>query len=149
MILCFLKLCYFNTSTPSECHGFVLVSTLSTAHFLATKKIVAVIFCHVCAGSQEHLLVSCEQTHIQAALVSLMPFNNISRLEASFSPLIFIAINFYYHNAMQASSNVQTGSEPPKSKQQLFKAQTLQCTGFTFRWCTHMHAHNMTFTIPL
>lgn len=118
VILCFLKLCYFNIFMPSECQGLVLESTLSTAHT------------HMWAGSQEHLLVFSKQTHIQAALVSLKPFSNISWLEVSFSPLIFIAINYYYHNATQASSNVQMGTEPPKSKQQLFKAHTLQCTEF-------------------
>lgn len=57
---------------------------------------------HVRAGSQEHLLVSSEQTHIQAALVSLMPFNNVSCLEESFSPLILIAINYYHQNSTQS-----------------------------------------------
>lgn len=32
VILCFLKLCYFNIFMPSECQGLVLESTLSTAH---------------------------------------------------------------------------------------------------------------------
>lgn len=51
-----------------------------------------------------------------------MPFNNVSRVEVSFSQLIFIAINYSNHDAMQGS-DAQTGTEPPKSKQQLFKAQ--------------------------
>lgn len=72
-----------------------------------------------------------------------MPFNNVSRLEESFSPLILIAINYYYHNATQASSHVQTGTEAPESQQQIFKAHTLQCTRFRFH--THTpHTLNMT-----
>lgn len=50
-----------------------------------------------------------------------MPFNNVSRVEYHFQ-LIFIAINYSNHDAMQGS-DVQTRTEPPKSKQQFFKAQ--------------------------
>lgn len=99
-MLYFLKLCYFHIFIPLQCLTF---------------------FSHVEDGSQEHLLVFHKQTQIKAALVSLMPFNNVSRVEYHFQ-LIFIAINYSNHDAVQGS-DVQTRTEPPKSKQQFFKAQ--------------------------
>lgn len=63
MILCSLKQNYFNISIPSECFGFVLEATQSTGQLLATKENGAILFFpHMWAGSQEHLLVSYEQT---------------------------------------------------------------------------------------
>ena len=90
---------------------------------------------HMWAGSQEHLLVSYEQTFIQAALFSLMPFNNISWLEGSFSPLISITINYYHHIAVQASSNAQAGTESPN-----------QSNTSVHHTHTHTHTHARTRT---
>lgn len=139
----FLKLCYFNIFTPSQ--YFQICSGVDFKHSTVSGNKESVFFSFPCVsritGTPACFL---RANTCQAALVSLMPFNNVGRLEASFSPLISIAINYCNHNAMQASSNVQTGTEPPKSQRQLFKAQTLQCSRFSCRLHTQIHTLNMT-----
>lgn len=138
----FPQLCYFNILIPSLLREFVLLWLWEQQRFRQQRSRCCVFFLifHVWTGSQEHLLVFHQHTQILAALVSLMSFNNVSRLEQwvpnSFYPVqVITAISLILIDIRIKPRGVYLEYKLevnfPQLKQRIFKTKRLHWTRFS------------------